>query len=146
MKKWIPMLGLGFGFAVLGAALLAVPDTQTRIIGLLCLLFFGGGSAIVTVQLISGRTRLVLDRDGFSFATLFRQSRFEWREIDGAFGVVSISRSKLVMFSVNRAATRVTQMNQAICGYDYGLPDTYGMKPEKLAALMNEGQQRVLRQ
>ncbi len=146
MKKWAPPLLAGFGFAALGVALLGMPDLEARIVGAVCALFFGGASVIVMAQLFSGKTRLVLDRDGFSVGTLFRSSRFEWNEIDGMFGVVAISRNQLVMFSVNRPATRLAQMNQALCGYDFGLPDTYGMQAEALAALMNEARQRGVRQ
>lgn len=33
---------------------------------------------------------------------------------------------------------RAGAISKALCGYEAALPDTYGMKPQDLAALLNE--------
>jgi hypothetical protein len=135
-RKWLGIFVLCLGFVALGAVLCRDGDPSDRWIGWLSVIFFGGGGIVVVPQIFSRRAHLRLDADGFSFATLRRRSDYNWAEITAPFAAVRVSRIKLVMFNTARPPSRTSTLNQGFCGYDYGLPDTYGMKAEDLAALM----------
>ena len=49
----------------------------------------------------------------------------DWADIRGAF-----------------SAEEKELLNRAVTGYDGGLPDTYGLRADRLAALMNDWKQR----
>jgi hypothetical protein len=135
-RKWLGVFVLCLGFAAIGAVLCRDGDPSDRWVGWLSISLFGGGGTVVLRQIFSRRAHLRLDADGFSFATLRRRSDYAWAEITAPFAAVHVSRVTLVMFNTARPPTRTSTLNQGFCGYDYGLPDTYGMKAEDLAALI----------
>jgi hypothetical protein len=45
-----------------------------------------------------------------------------------------------------RAGRRIAKINRALVGAGSALPDTYGMKAEELAELMNEWRSRAITQ
>jgi hypothetical protein len=144
-RKWLGVLACCLAFTVLGIVLCRDGDPSDRWIGWLCLSFFGFGAVVTLTQIFSRRAQLRLDADGFNVATLRRGSAYRWSEITGPFGAVQVSSIKLVMFNTTRPPTRTSTLNQGFCGYDYSLPDTYGMKAEDLAALMTSFWLRAIR-
>jgi hypothetical protein len=90
------------------------------------------------VTLLPNASYLKLEKEKFIICIFFRKYTYKWNEtqdffvndigrLAGIFGYPV--RSKIVMFyhsNIHRFPNRLQ-----------GLPDTYGMKPEKLADLMN---------
>ena len=135
-RKWTLIFLGGLAFAALGVAIVLNPSSLFDIVmGILCVLLAGGASIIAIAQMF-GKAELKLSPDGFSAVSLRRTDQYRWAEITDGFGVARISRNKLVMFSLNRARTKTSSFNEALTGFGYGLPDTYGMQAEALAALM----------
>ena len=102
------------------------------------------GLPVAVVQLLPGSAYLRITEDGLSVAFMFRVKNIPWNVIDHFF-VVPIKQfgrtiHKMVGFnsvpSYDRAKTG-RRMSSAIAHYEGGLPDTYGMKAEELADLLN---------
>jgi hypothetical protein len=135
--KAILLLLMCAAFAVGGGFMVA--DRQGAK-GWFVALFFGLCAAVFVVQLIPGASYLEITSDGFVICSLFRRSPlFPWRDV-GSFAVAKLPPhgKKMVMFSSQRdAAKTLGKVNSAMFGASGGLPDTYGMKAEELAELMN---------
>ena len=131
----------------------------TRIIGWFALVFFGLAVPVVLFQLLTNRSYLLLTRDGFQMIG-FRKSRFiPWSEV-GAFTawtfpnpvlamfpkwIRDVGRPKMVLFDYRpdvESFRRMRAVNQTLTGHDAGLADTYGLKAEELATLMNDWRSR----
>ena len=139
-RKWIGMLVFAVVFVV-GAAFM-IPGQPVW--GWAGVVLFGLGIPVSLIQLLPGQSYLEIDRDGFTMAGMFRKHRTAWADVAG-FGVMSIHSNKMVGWnyspgyqgqSVGRAFASV------ISGAQAALPDTYGMKAEALAELLNECKRR----
>jgi hypothetical protein len=100
---------------------------------------FGLGAAVFLLQLHPKCSYLILRADGFTFCSLFRKHSVRWQDTK-AFLPVHIGMSKLVGWSYSNAFqshARVRALNQAFAGIDAALPDSYGMRSEDLANLLN---------
>ncbi len=143
-RKWAAVLAICLLFTVIAGLQLAHPDSTTDIVvGALSLLLFGGGGLLVLVQLLLGRSELKLDGGGFTIVTLRRAEHFAWADVIEPFGVAAVSRRQLVVFSLNRPATKWGRLNAALTGQTHALPDTYGMDAVDLAILMTTCWQRA---
>ncbi|HET9789479.1 MAG TPA: hypothetical protein VFP47_20255, partial [Pyrinomonadaceae bacterium] len=81
---------------------------------------------------------------GFTVRTLYRSEKYRWAEVE-RFGVTRIGGNKMVGFDFSREYDKHhvgRQVAAGISGYEGALPDTYGMKPERLAELLNEWKAR----
>lgn len=101
---------------------------------------FGLGAAILLASALPGANFLRLTDEGFEARTLFRTWRFRWADVAG-FGVGAAGGQVLVMFDLapaylERHPSRLVPVSRALSGFDAGLPQTYGLKAEALAALM----------
>jgi hypothetical protein len=111
------------------------------------LVAIGFGAATVAFA-VMGHPRsgfLRLEPDRFTVCSLFRVSSYRWKDIE-AFDVVRFGISKLVAFTLAGPpgnGERAPKLAAVISGYDSALPDTYGMKAEKLALLLNEWRLRA---
>ncbi len=103
-------------------------------------IFFGLGAGVFIIQLLPGASYLEITPAGFVICSLFRKRPLiPWRDV-GPFTVAKLPPygKKMVMFtSPGDAAKALGKLNRALLGASGGLPDTYGMKAEKLAELMN---------
>ena len=103
-------------------------------------LLFGLGVAVFAVQLIPGAAYLEITPHGFVLCSLFRRSPlFPWRDVS-SFTVARLPPhgKKMVMCSPQSDASKALgKAFHAMFGASGGLPDTYGMKAEALADLMN---------
>lgn len=101
--------------------------------------FFGLCASVFIVQLLPGSTYLRLNKNGFQTRTLYRYSKLiKWSDID-RFCVVDIQGRKMVgiMFAPDYTKRPVARaLNMTLAGVDSALPNTYGMKAEELAWLM----------
>jgi hypothetical protein len=122
------------------------------LIGILGLLMIRDGRAIgwlniaVAVPLIpficwvmtTRRMHLRLNASGFAFGTLRKQYMYSWSEIE-SFGVAEFASNRWVCFVFApgyRTEAKVRAINQDFGGFDRFLPETYGMRAEELAKLL----------
>lgn len=83
---------------------------------------------------------LRLTAEGFTMCSLFRAQTFRWADIS-RFGVAKVWLNQMVIFRLAPTATRPARLqafNVSVFGYDGGVPDTYGLSHEALAALLNQ--------
>lgn len=100
---------------------------------------FGIGTLIFIVNLLPQASYLLLDKEGFEMCSMFRKHRYKWNEV-AYFTVGSISNNKMVMFDFVPGYTKAKKgrkIASVISGAEAALHDTFGLKAEELAALMN---------
>jgi hypothetical protein len=114
------------------------------IVGELSVAFFGLGMIVFAVNLHPRSSFLTLSREGFIFASIFRAHFVPWRNVQ-SFAIARIGVNKMVCWNYTpefREHAKWRQVNVAMSGAEAGLPDTYGMKPEALCALLNDLRRR----
>lgn len=131
-------------FVIIGIT--QVAGHKASMVGWLCVLFFGICAAVFSVQFFRGASYLRLRSDGFMFCSLFRKSPLIlWRDVSD-FRVVRLppAGKPMVAFDWRAGPNRgVRQLNKQLVDATDGLPDTYGLKPDQLAALMNAWRSRA---
>jgi hypothetical protein len=104
--------------------------------------FFGLCALVFAVQLIPSSTYLRLSPQGFTVRSLFRTApMILWRDVS-EFQVAVLPRQKLVVYE-STATTMPTlrKINRALVGAGEALPNSFGLKPQELADLMNAWRQ-----
>lgn len=108
--------------------------------------FFGLCAVAGLLLPLARRNFLRLDPDGFTVATPLLTRPYRWAEVDRFFAV-GAGGSGSVAFRLAAASPRRRRGSQRLTrrmfGYDDTLPQTYGMAPERLAALMNDWKARA---
>lgn len=142
--KWGIVLLACLVFAGAGT-LIFIEAPGGRAGGVAAMLFFGGGALVSTLQIVAN-SRLVLSPEGFTIFGLGRRLTTRWTEV-ASFSVVAAGASPINrMVAVNLAGAdrlgRARAAARAVLGYDRLLPDTYGMKAQDLAALLDEWRAR----
>jgi hypothetical protein len=138
--KWAVLLLAGAVFAM-GGVLVFFAAPGGRVGGIVVFVFFGGCAAVAATQLVL-RSTLTLTTDGFTFTSLGRRVTRRWQDVDSFVAVRTSALSGVVGIRLAISSERLSgprRAAMAIAGYDGGaLPDTYGMKADDLAALMND--------
>lgn len=106
--------------------------------------FFALGIAVAILQFIPGASYLMIERDGLTVCSLFRQSRILWSDIDEFF-IVKMKKTGLTVhtmvglnFSPSYDRSRVGRaIASRLAGCEGALPDTYGQKAEELVDYLN---------
>jgi len=132
--------------ALLSLAFLAIGLQMVEkqvLIGQVLVVFFGIGTVVSLVPLIPSAFYLKLTQEGFEVCKLFKKSFTRWDEV-GSFTVSYTSTSKFVVFNYTDKSRKRARTSQALAGYDAALPDSFGMKVEELADLMNKWKKKVL--
>lgn len=110
-------------------------------------LFFGLCALVFLIQFHPRSSYLRLNREGFIVCSLFRQSPLvPWRDV-GPFQVAKIPRARrtFVVYEWNTKKHPTLQaISRSIAGTNAALPDTYGLRAEQLADLLNEWRTDVL--
>jgi hypothetical protein len=143
--KWLlVLLGLAaflLGFVWMiqdGGPARSAPFGDARFWGWVGAVICGLGIPMSLVQLFRGR--LVLAPDAFTMRAVWRQRTVRWSDV-GSFEAVELRPLVwLVYFDFVPTYPRHRQtraMSRALSGHESNLPDTYGMKADDLAALMN---------
>ena len=101
------------------------------------IVFFSLCAIVFAIQLLPNSSYLRLTREGFTMCSLFRQHTIQWRHV-GKFGVGRIWLRKVVGWDPAHDISTVGIATKAISGYVSALPDTYGLRAEHLADLMNQ--------
>jgi hypothetical protein len=142
-RRYVLLLLSCIGFVV-GALTARKSDP---IIGWFGILFFGSGVIIFGLLLLPGSAYLKLDSAGFTFCTLFRAHSTCWYQVD-SFQVARIAGRKMVVFNFSNLhpGQRVLRkLSSTVSGYEAGLPETYGLSAEELAAMLNDWRERARR-
>lgn len=102
--------------------------------------FFGAGCVAFAVAMLPGASYLALTDDGFRVRSLFRSHSILWKTVAVfRLGVLSPGRKSVVFdLAAGEPASWLRSANRSIAACEGALPDNYGMKPEALAALMND--------
>ena len=103
-------------------------------------IFFGLCIFVFVIQLIPNSSYLKLTEEGFEVKSLYRSNFTKWSDIN-FFGVGEINNNKMVLFiySENHTSQKLgKEVARGLTGGEGTLPNTYGMKADKLADLMNE--------
>ena len=141
--SWLLVLAISLAFVVGG--LLALfgprPAKPEDAWGMwLCVGFFGLVAGVALLQFLPQSSFLRLHADGFTVRTLYREATYRWEDVD-TFGVMVVRLHKMVGFNYAPHFDRAKRLRRAVAavaGFEGALPDTYGMKAEELANLMNE--------
>ena len=110
--------------------------------------FVGGvftlGVLVFAINLLPQAAYLRLTEEGFIFCSLFRAQCVLWDTV-AEFNVIvlptaTVSKPRLVAWNFvpgypSKGSAR--KISQALSGYEAALPDTYGLKHDELAGLMN---------
>jgi hypothetical protein len=139
--KYLVILIVCAGFAVSGALNVA----KNSLIGWIEILAFGSNAIVFGVLLLPGSSYLKLDPTGFTICSLFQARTIGWHEVD-AFRVGTDRGRKLVVFdfsNLHHGQEFARKFASTISGYEAGLPDTYGLSAEELAATLNEWRERA---
>ena len=102
----------------------------------LSIVFFGLCTLVFGISLLPNSSYLRLAREGFTVCSMFRSRFIDWRHV-GEFGVTRIGLKNMVGWNPSHSPSNLGKANKAMCGYASALPDTYGMKAEDLADLLN---------
>lgn len=107
--------------------------------------FFGLGVIVGIMQLVPGMSYLRLAPDGFVVKSAYRTWKLiRWDSVSG-FRVHRARYNKMVVFDyAGRPDRALAAVNRVIAGAQAGLPDTYGLGAEDLAALLNRWRNRAL--
>ena len=134
--KFAAYLVLCAAFTVAGIMMIASGEA----IGWLTAVFFGAGVVVFAVSMLPGASYLELTDDGFRVRSLFRSHTTLWRAVsEFRFGALASGRKSVVFdLAAGEPSSLLRSANRALAACEGALPDNYGMKPEALAALMNE--------
>jgi hypothetical protein len=107
--------------------------------GWVCIVFFGLGAVAAAANLLPGRTGLHLDATGMELRSVFRSRLIRWDEVE-AFFPAEVADRVLVCWDhapgyTAQPALRAISLHMV--GAEACLPDTYGLTPQALAALLN---------
>ena len=130
------LLVLGCAVFVGGSILLIHRDPLDGYLGTA---FFGLGLLVFAVQLLPNATYLHLATEGFTYCTLFRAFTVPWIWVDH-FGILKIHSSRLVAWNyvpTLPTLSRARKLSKETRGFHAALPNSYGLKPQELADLLN---------
>ena len=138
-------LALCLGF-VIGSKMM-IDRHYAPVIGWIGIVFFGFGVLVFLTQLLFDPSWLYIRSDGFSYCNLFRKSPLILSRDVSDFRIARVppSGNRMVVFDWNAApSSGVRRFNTGAVGATDALPETYGMGPEELAALLNDWRLRAI--
>lgn len=141
--KWTLIGFASLVFTVVAALFIAGGGRDWRLFA--GLLLFGPGTLLGAWQVLRPGT-LTLDREGFVVKGLRRGRFVRWSELAG-FSVGMPARfTKMVYYDYRHdERPKLAAVGRSLSGHDAGLPDTYGLKAEELAAVMEAFRSRAER-
>ena len=101
--------------------------------------FFGLCWLVFLIQLHPRAAYLHLEPSAFTFCSLFRKHSVPWTDV-AQFAVIRVGLNRMVGWNFRPGLCRhmrAASVTRVISGYEAALPDTYGMKPQALAELLN---------
>jgi membrane associated rhomboid family serine protease len=148
-RRWVGLLACSIALtAVCGWAFVDEPNVAMAVGALL----FGAGIVIAVLQLVPGSASLRIAPEGLLARGPIRSGSWSWNEIEhfSAYDVDQYGTTQQVGFEL-RALTPdrqgvVRTIARGMTGVDAALPDTYGMRAEDLATLLEEAHERYATQ
>jgi hypothetical protein len=140
-RRWSLLLVAFVVFTALGIGMIV----EGEVWGWVAAVFFGPGIPLSILVLIGRINGLRLTPDGFAIQSL-RTSTIPWDDVE-QFGTFDTQGGTFVGFTF-ASSYEGAQLGRALAReltaspYEGALPDTYGMEPEALAALMDEWRSR----
>lgn len=132
--KWALVLAASLAFVSAGL-LIFFKAPNGRVGGTAGIVFFGLAAVVAVLQMLTGR--LELSPQGFTLSGLGRKSTTGWSDVSSVTAVRPAgAMQKMVQVTLSDSAN--LPRKGGVVGGRRLLPDTYGMKAEDLAALMNE--------
>lgn len=119
-------------FAAAGLYLAAQGERR----GLVVAGFFGLPALLAVVMLVNDHENLRLAEDGFVVGRIWRDTAYRWAEVS-PFKIVAIRGSSRVAFDAAGDRSILAGFARKQFGVSTILPDSYGMKAEELADLLN---------
>lgn len=105
---------------------------------------FGAGVLISVVMLLPGAGSLTLDQHGFERVTLFMRFRTPWQRVSNISVVdMPVRRAKMRLVGYDDSELPVDNTSRQLSGRNAALPDSYGLRHEELAALMQQWRLRA---
>jgi len=153
-SKWL-WLSLAFGSALFTGAVLWIDALHWSNAGAWTLpvgtIFFGFCTLVIgAYAVLPGAGELRLDDEGFTWTVLFKKRRYRWEDVIEPFRVISIAGLRVVSVDLRPeiygqgVLSSVSKWNKRIDDASGALLDTYGLGPDRLAALLNEWRERAL--
>ena len=133
--KWFVIALGSLAFVLIGIWMVRSGDT----FGWLAIGFFGLCLAVSLICLFPKASYLRLPPEGFTMCSLFRAHTIRWEDVTG-FGVGRVFTNKMVMFNYVESYQRTPRLrsfNTELTGFEAGIPDSYGLRHEDLADLLN---------
>jgi hypothetical protein len=141
-RKWTTVSLIGAGFLAIGLLMII---NKGDFLAWFVTLFFGGVAATGIYQLFGPGSHLELNPDTFTVSSLGRQFTERWDEC-ADFAVYRTGHNRLVAYDrAGDVETHMAEMNRMLSGRSASLPDTFGMKAQALADLMNAYQAHALK-
>jgi hypothetical protein len=139
-KRWATIGLVAVAFVAAGVVMML----DGNFWGWVTVTFFGLCLVVAGWQLVSPGT-LILTPEGFTVIALGRTMRYELAKC-GAFSVWRNPRggTRIVVFDYEGSEGRLDRANRRLAGASASLPDTYGMKAEQLASMLNHARAAVL--
>jgi hypothetical protein len=132
---WLLLLMLTF--VVLGGILISLEIDVLW--GWITVGFFGVGATVMALQFHPQSSYMTLDIDEMIVCSLFRCQHYDWRYIEG-FGTYCLSHNNFVGWNFTDdypQRGRGLAISKGICGFEAGLPETYGLSAAELCTLLN---------
>jgi hypothetical protein len=138
-KRWATIGVVAVAFVAAGVVMML----DGNFWGWVTVAFFGLCLVVAGWQLVSPG-RLILTPEGFTVVTLGRTMRYELAKC----GVFTVWRNpfggtRMVVFDYEGSDGRLGRANRRLAGASASLPDTYGMKAEQLARILNDARAGV---
>jgi hypothetical protein len=139
--KMIFLLTISLGFVAMGLLMIR---KEGGVKPWFVFSFFALCAAVFIVQLLLGASYLRQHAKGFNVCALYRK----WPTVlwisTSTFRVGHAGQAMVVFDAEGLGRELLKKLNRGLVGAGCGLPDTYGMKPQALADLMNEWRTRAL--
>ena len=141
-RRFLPLLGASLLFVIAG--LWMIPRGHV-FVGWMSVVFFGLGALVFAAQFLPNSSFLKLDDQGFTVRAIYREHFFRWSQVRDC-RPLNIGMNTMVGydFAAEVERSRTVRLARTLSACDAALPNTYGMKPEALAQLMNSARARAL--
>ena len=141
--KWGGMLLLTILFTLGG--FWALSDEEHKLAAWITILLFGVIGIPVSLFQLIRPARLTLNENGFEQVMMGRTVKCNWEDVSD-FGIFRTGKTKFVSFSNSRDEGKLmAQISSTLTrGHSGALGDTFGMKAQDLADLMNAFRARAL--
>jgi len=135
LTKWLVIALGSLAFVLIGIWMVRSRER----FGWLGIVFFGLCLSVSLICILPKASYLQLTPDGFTICSLFRAHTIRWEDVTG-FGVGRVFTTKMVMFNYvesYRRSPKLRLLNTELTGFEAAMPDSYGLRHEDLADLLN---------